>query len=143
MEIIGWHDGKLRLLDQTRLPGEETYLEITEIADLAAAIRRLCIRGAPALGVAAAYGLALAAATSRAAALESFRADVRGAADALAATRPTAVNLHWALRRVLAIAEAAPNAEAARQAVLAEARRIHQEIIEGRLCSNGYSRSHA
>ena len=130
MEIIGWHDGKIRLLDQTRLPKEEVYLEITGVAGLARAIRRLCVRGAPALGVAAAYGLALAASTSPAATSAGLLADLRRAAKALTATRPTAVNLPWALRRVLAVAEAAPDAEAARQAVLAEARRIHQESLE-------------
>jgi methylthioribose-1-phosphate isomerase len=130
LEIIGWHDGKIRLLDQTRLPEEEVYLEMTEVADLAAAIRRMCIRGAPALGVAAAYGLALAATTSPAVASEGLLSDLQRAAEALAATRPTAVNLPWALHRVLAVAEAAPGADAAREVVLAEARRIHQESLE-------------
>jgi methylthioribose-1-phosphate isomerase len=130
LEIIGWHDGKIRLLDQTRLPEEEVYLEMTEVADLAAAIRRMCIRGAPALGVAAAYGLALAATTSPAVASEGLLSDLQRAAEALAATRPTAVNLPWALHRVLAVAEAAPGADAAREAMLAEARRIHQESLE-------------
>lgn len=136
MEIIAWRDDKILLLDQTRLPEEEVYLEIADVAGLAVAIREMRIRGAPALGVAAAYGLALAAVSSagssgsRAAGYDDLLADLRRAAGALAATRPTAVNLPWALGRVLTAAESAPDTEAARQAVLAEARRIHQETLE-------------
>ncbi len=130
LEIIAWNDGKVRLLDQTRLPEEEAYLEIGDVTDLAAAIREMRIRGAPALGVAAAYGLALAAAAGPATSFDGLLEDLRRAAEVLAATRPTAVNLNWALRRVLAAAEAAADVEAARQAVLAEARRIHQEGLE-------------
>jgi len=130
LEIIAWRDGKILLLDQTRLPEEEVCLEIADVAGLAAAIREMRIRGAPALGVAAAYGLALAAGASPVACRDDLLADLRRAAGALAATRPTAVNLPWALGRVLAAAEAAPDAEAARQAVLAEARRVHREALE-------------
>jgi len=130
LDIIVWHDGKILLLDQTRLPEEEVYLEIADVADLAAAIREMRIRGAPALGVAAAYGLALAAITSPANGRDGLLADLRQAAGTLAATRPTAVNLAWALRRVLAAVEQAGDAEAARQAALAEARRIHHEGLE-------------
>lgn len=130
MEIIAWHDGKIRLLDQTRLPAEEVHLDIDNVTELAAAIRRMSIRGAPALGVAAAYGLALAATTSPATTHEHLLGDLRRAAAALAATRPTAVNLPWSLRRTMAAAEAAPDAEACRQATLAEARRIHEETLD-------------
>lgn len=130
MEIIGWYNGKIRLLDQTRLPAEEIYLEIDDVADLAAAVRRLSIRGAPALGVAAAYGLALAAAASPAQTHQQLLADLRRAAATLAVTRPTAVNLAWALHRALAAAEAARGAEACRATILAEARRIHEESLD-------------
>jgi methylthioribose-1-phosphate isomerase len=130
LEIIGWNDGKIRLLDQTRLPAEEVYLEIDDVAELAAAIRRMSIRGAPALGVAAGYGLALAAANSRASDIRGLKTDLCLAAETLRATRPTAVNLPWALRHTLAAAEAAPDAEACRATVLAEARRTHQESLD-------------
>jgi methylthioribose-1-phosphate isomerase len=82
---------KVVLLDQRRLPDEEVELECTTVAGLVTAIRELAIRGAPAIGVAAAYGLALAAARGD---------DVDAAATALAASRPTAVNLEWALAEV-------------------------------------------
>jgi methylthioribose-1-phosphate isomerase len=130
LEIIAWHDGRIRLLDQTRLPEEEVHLEVANVAGLAAAMREMRIRGAPALGVAAAYGLALAAIASPAVDCEGLLGELRRAAATLAATRPTAVNLSWALRRVLAAAEAAPDAQAARKALLAEARRIHHEGLE-------------
>jgi len=84
--------------------------------------------------VAAAYGLALAADASSVAGRDDLLDDLRRASGVLAATRPTAVNLPWALGRVLAAAEASPGAEAARQAVLAEARRIHREALESDRC---------
>src|SRR5580704_17429537 len=77
----------IELLDQTRLPAEETYLTCTDVPQLVDAIRRLAVRGAPMLGVAAAYGVALAAARGD---------DVPSAAAAISAARPTAANLAWA-----------------------------------------------
>src|ERR687887_2880419 len=84
---------KVVLLDQRRLPDEVVELECRSAAEIAAAIRDMAIRGAPAIGVAAAYGLALAAERGE---------DVDAAAAALAASRPTAVNLAWALEQMRA-----------------------------------------
>ena len=81
------------LLDQTRLPAEETYLTCADVPQLVEAIRRLAVRGAPLLGVAGAFGVGLAA---------SRGDDVEAAAAAIAAARPTAVNLGWGVRRALA-----------------------------------------
>lgn len=86
---LRFEDGALLLLDQTRLPAEEVWLRCTAPAEVAEAIARLAVRGAPAIGVAAAYGLALASA-------DEFEAS----AERLAAARPTAVNLRWAIDRV-------------------------------------------
>ena len=124
---IQWSDGRLRLLDQTRLPGEEVWLELGACAQVAEAVRSMRVRGAPAIGVAAAYGLALAASASVARNREALLSDLRVAAGELAATRPTAANLSWALQRCLGAAEAASGAEATRGAVLAEAQRIQRE----------------
>jgi methylthioribose-1-phosphate isomerase len=88
---LRFEDGALLLLDQTRLPGEETWLRCTAPAEVADAIARLAVRGAPAIGVAAAYGLALASAD-----------EFESAAERLAAARPTAVNLRWAIDLVRA-----------------------------------------
>jgi methylthioribose-1-phosphate isomerase len=100
---------KVVLLDQRRLPDEEVELECATVAELVTAIRELAVRGAPAIGVAAAYGLALAAARGD---------DVDAAATALAASRPTAVNLGWALAEV----RDDPTPE--------RARRLHAEEVE-------------
>jgi methylthioribose-1-phosphate isomerase len=120
----------LRLLDQTRLPNEEVWLEISDYRLVAEAIRSLRVRGAPAIGVAAAYGLALAANESAAPGREALLSDLREAAAELASTRPTAVNLSWALKRTMAAAQAAPDAASMRRAVLEEAQRIEREDVE-------------
>ena len=121
-EPVAWREGRLRLLDQTRLPAEERYVEIATADEAAEAIASMRVRGAPAIGVAAAYALAAAA---HGAPADAARA-VREAAPTLAGARPTAVNLRWAVGRVLARVEASPPAEAA-GAALAEARAIHGE----------------
>ena len=124
-------DGRLELLDQTRLPGEEVWLACTEPETVADAIRRLAVRGAPAIGVAAAWGLVLAVAGEA----EGPAADRRfdAAFELLAATRPTAVNLRWALeqgRRVWAGARAAGGPEHATGALGAWAARVQADDLE-------------
>jgi methylthioribose-1-phosphate isomerase len=114
-EPVAWRGDSLRILDQTRLPGEVRYIDARDAGEVADAIRRLAVRGAPLIGIAAAYALALTARNG---------GDVRAAADTLAATRPTAVNLRWAIDRVLAAW--AGNAGLAE----AEAIRIHREQVE-------------
>jgi methylthioribose-1-phosphate isomerase len=114
IQPIEWRGDALRILDQTLLPREARYIDAPDAPAVADAIRRLAVRGAPLIGIAAAYALALAARRGD---------DVRQAADELAATRPTAVNLRWALDRVLA-ASAGDAALAAAEAV-----RIHEEQI--------------
>lgn len=106
---VRWEDDAVVLLDQTRLPGELAWRRCADVPALCQAIRELAVRGAPALGVAAAYGLALAWETARrdGAAAVAAAAALREARRQLAATRPTAVNLFWALERVGALAEAA------------------------------------
>src|SRR2546425_5036678 len=99
---VRFDDGALKLLDQTRLPAEESWLECRTVEDVADAIRRLAVRGAPAIGLAAAYGLALGVrAGDGGAPLERFER----AAALLGSTRPTAVNLQWAIARARTVAE--------------------------------------
>ena len=99
-------DGRaLVILDQTLLPGEVKYLSLTETDEIVEAIRALRVRGAPAIGVAAAYGLYLAALGLETEDGEEFLSGLRTAADKLNASRPTAVNLSWALARMLGTAE--------------------------------------
>jgi methylthioribose-1-phosphate isomerase len=116
---VRWADGRLLLLDQTRLPGYEVERAYERWEHVADAIRTLVVRGAPAIGVAAAFGLVLAAGASPATTFDGLLADLEVASKGLAATRPTAVNLFWALDRM-------------RQTFLA-ARDLPLEAIRGRL----------
>lgn len=109
-----WTDGGLELLDQRLLPSEERWLLLRSWGEVRDAIRDMAVRGAPAIGIAAAYGLALAAKSG---------ADAAEAAAGLAASRPTAVNLQWAIDRVMRL----PIRDA--HAVLAEARAIEAEDL--------------
>jgi methylthioribose-1-phosphate isomerase len=117
VQPIAWLGDKLRLLDQRLLPLQETYLDCHSAEDVAAAIHGMAVRGAPAIGIAAAYGLVL-----------GVRKDPKGfdAADkVLAASRPTAVNLRWALARLRGVWQRNPSVEA----LEAEARRIDEEDL--------------
>src|SRR5215470_9976280 len=96
-DVIRLEAGAVVLLDQTRLPGARVERRCASVPELCLAIRELAIRGAPALGIAAAMGMALAADTSVAADMETLRRELAGARDALAGSRPTAVNLAWGL----------------------------------------------
>ena len=127
-EPVAWADGRLRLLDQTLLPAELRYVELDRVEQVAEAIASMRVRGAPAIGIAAAYGLALAAAAAESQRdLKALRSAVDSALERLAATRPTAVNLRWALERVRARVAGAATPEEARAAALAEALAIHEE----------------
>jgi methylthioribose-1-phosphate isomerase len=121
----------IRLLDQTLLPRREQWRTIRNVARLAEAIEKLRIRGAPALGIAGAAGVAMAAARSRAATPDAVLEDAEWAGDTLVQTRPTAVNLGWAIRRTLEAGRAAVADGADRDGVVkalaSEARAIARE----------------
>jgi methylthioribose-1-phosphate isomerase len=137
---IEWLEGgRVRLIDQSRLPHEESYLETSDYGDLAQAIRQMKVRGAPLIGITAAYALALASRQALADGEEAFLSRLREAAAELRATRPTAVNLTWALERMLRVAEGAASPRHAIEATEREARRIHEEDIAAnrRIGANG------
>lgn len=100
---VEWMGSSIRLLDQTRLPVEEAYLEITEISQMWDAIQMLCVRGAPAIGVAAGYGVALEMQRYVNKTVEEYHALLEQNIEYLATSRPTAVNLFWALERMRAV----------------------------------------
>lgn len=129
---LEWREGRLRMLDQRRLPHETVYLDYSDYREVAAAIRDMVIRGAPAIGAAAAYGLVLAAQNSPARDVEGLRADLKSAADILGQARPTAVNLFWAIERVLARTGRSDldSPEAIRNAILTEAEAIAAEDVQ-------------
>jgi methylthioribose-1-phosphate isomerase len=129
---LRWSDDGVVLLDQRRLPGEEIYLVLRDVEGVARAIEDLAVRGAPAIGCAAALGVARAAAVSAARDVAALRVELEAARARLARTRPTAVNLFWALARMDAQIDAAcarPDATVAgvRAAVIREARALVAE----------------
>jgi len=127
-EVVGYADASVRLLDQTLLPRERRALILTTVDAVAEAIRAMRVRGAPAIGITAGYGLALAA---ERAPRGSVRAAIARAGATLGGTRPTAVNLSWAIGAVRAAADAvAGDEDAVRAAVVTAARRIHADQID-------------
>ena len=128
---VRWTGERLVLLDQTVLPGREVEREYTRWQDVAEAIRTLVVRGAPAIGVAAAFGVVLAARESRGTSGHAVLADIEIAIKGLAATRPTAVNLFWALERMRTAAVAAADQPVAemRARLTAEAEAILAEDL--------------
>lgn len=141
LKTIEWLGDRVRLIDQTRLPHELARKEVSDYRELAESIRRLEVRGAPAIGVAGALGVALAALASRAEDLSALRDDVTRAAEHLAATRPTAVNLRWAIDRTLAVLDRddVGDAYGARQALIKEAKAVLEEdrALSRRIGENG------
>jgi len=104
-KTIEWTDDGVRMIDQTRLPGQEVYRNYTDYLGVAEAIRSMVIRGAPAIGVAAAMGIALGMRNSAASTETEFRAEFETIAETISRTRPTAVNLFWAVKRMRAVFE--------------------------------------
>ncbi len=130
MATIEWVDGQVRFLDQTKLPLKETYVETADVARLGEAIKKLQIRGAPAIGVAAAFGVVLA--SRNAGSPGEMWAVSRHAIRTLAATRPTAMNLFTALdrmSRILEASEALGTGEGLQAQLLEEALAIQQEDV--------------
>jgi methylthioribose-1-phosphate isomerase len=125
---IEWRDGTVVTVDQTRLPNETVILELRSCNEVAEAIRTMRIRGAPLLGAAAAFGLALAAHNSKAKNRDELLDDLEEAAETIRGTRPTAVNLFWAIDRILVKARGfSGNAEALAAFVVKEACKIADE----------------
>lgn len=123
---IQWVDDRLRLLDQRRLPAEVVYIDYDDYRAVADAISTMVVRGAPAIGITAAYGMAVAARQSQAGDAAGVLADLRAAAGVLRRSRPTAINLSWAIDRILSRvgAQGLTEAQAVREAVLTEAAAI-------------------
>jgi methylthioribose-1-phosphate isomerase len=128
------------MIDQRQLPQALVVVSLRTVAEVAEAIRTMTVRGAPAIGAAAAFGLALAGNESRAGQVSQLLMDLESAALRLRATRPTAVNLNWAVERMLKVARSFQgSAEDLRQALLEEAQRIADEDVRTnqRMAENG------
>jgi methylthioribose-1-phosphate isomerase len=129
MKSLEWNKGHLRFLDQTKLPTDEVYVETDDAARIGTAIRDLAIRGAPLIGIAAAYAVALSANTCSENTPSGITTYFDKVTNLLAGTRPTAVNLFWALNRQKIVVEKnkLQGLTAVRTALLQEAQRIHEE----------------
>jgi methylthioribose-1-phosphate isomerase len=140
---LEWTDDGVRFLDQTRLPLEETYVLATTYAEVAEVIMTMVVRGAPALGVTAAMGVALGVKTSNASTLAELAPEMDEICRTLAATRPTAVNLFWGIARMrerYAALAAHSNAtvESVRAGLIAEACRMYDEDIAACIAMGGH-----
>lgn len=129
LRTILWRNDKVAMVDQTKLPKVFEYIEYDDYKGVAEAIKTLVIRGAPAIGVAAAFGMALASRQSKAQTLTDFLSDLNDAKVYLKSTRPTAVNLVWALDKIYKTAKSAPDADTARKLILDEALSMAEDDI--------------
>jgi len=131
MRTIEWKNGIVELIDQTRLPNETVWVKITDYKSMASAIKEMKLRGAPLIGVAAAYGLALTAFHSKAETREDLIKELEESAEVLRKTRPTAVNLFWAIDRVMKKAwETLGTKKALAESVIAEANSMADEDVK-------------
>ncbi|MGB9741032.1 MAG: S-methyl-5-thioribose-1-phosphate isomerase [Candidatus Bathyarchaeia archaeon] len=131
VRTIEWRDGKVFTVDQTKLPNETVTLKIKNCFEMAEAIKTMKIRGAPLLGAAAAFALALTAHNARGQSREKLLMELERAASIIMATRPTAVNLFWALDRILTKAKSfSGSAEKLAAFVVMEAQKIADEDVE-------------
>ena len=131
MRTVEWHDGKVQMIDQKQIPWTLEFVELETYQAVAASITDMTVRGAPAIGASAAFGFALAARQSSATSVDDLLDDLREAAILLKAARPTAVNLAWAVDRLMGIATSAEfsNADDLRDVLLQEAQKIADEDV--------------
>ena len=133
LPTIDWEDGEVVMVDQRKLPAREVYVRSRSAKDVAKAIRTMVIRGAPAIGVAAAMGVTLELRRSRASGTTQLATEFYRACDLLAATRPTAVNLFWAIERMKRVFAAAmlagQSVDELKATIEAESARIHDEDV--------------
>src|SRR6476620_5294270 len=108
---VEWKNNQVVMIDQTKLPGKLVFLRYKKYEDVARSIERLIVRGAPAIGIAAAFGMSLAAISSKAKTHTALLRDLKIAYDRLRSTRPTAVNLAWALDKIMSVATSKTNVE--------------------------------
>jgi len=133
LPTIDWQDGTVVMVDQRKLPGQEVYVDCKTANQVAKAIKTMVIRGAPAIGIAAAMGLALGVHRSKAKGTSQIATEFYKLCELLAATRPTAVNLFWALERMKRTfshaVRSGQSPDELRATMLGEARRIHDEDV--------------
>ena len=129
VQAIKWETDRLLLLDQRILPDKEEYISYVDVNAVADAIRDMVVRGAPAIGITAAYGVVLAARARFNASLSDWKQQIESDLETLSLSRPTAVNLFWAIERMRRVINDISN-EMPEPILLAEAKRIHEEDIQ-------------
>ena len=145
---IEWLGDRVMIIDQTRLPQDEVYLELVDYQSIASAIMELKIRGAPAIGIAGAYAVALGARKIETSVRDTFLEKLHGVIDAIADTRPTARNLFFALERMKGVADSGKSVTRIKKALVDEAVKIHEEeadatrhlsLLGAKLIKNGWT----
>lgn len=133
LRTVKWEGGKVILIDQTKLPIKLSYVECKDHFELADAIKKMVVRGAPAIGVAAAMGVALAAYNSKAKRIDEFLREIESAGKIMINTRPTAANIRWCVERILNKAKRIAkrkNVDELREEIVNEANRMADEDVK-------------
>ena len=130
LRTVEWKNNKVIMIDQTKLPTELVFVEYDDFNHVADAIKNLVVRGAPAIGVSGAFGLALAVLQSKAITKDELISDLEIARKILFSTRPTAVNLGWGLEKIMNVAKSKGNIEEIKESVISEAKKMADEDIE-------------
>jgi len=130
LKTVEWKNNKVVMIDQTKLPNELVFVEYDDFNQVADAIRTLVVRGAPAIGVSGAFGLALAVLQSKTTTKDELISDLEDARKILFETRPTAVNLAWGLEQIMKIAKSGDSVEQIKQLVISAAKKMADDDIE-------------
>jgi methylthioribose-1-phosphate isomerase len=130
LRTVEWKNNKVIMIDQTKLPNELVFVEYSDYNDVAKAIKTLVVRGAPAIGVSGAFGLALAALQSNVTTKEQLLADLEIARKILYGTRPTAVNLAWGLDKIMQVAKQGNDVQSIRELIVKTAQEMAEDDIK-------------
>jgi len=130
LRTVEWKDNKVIMIDQTKLPNELVFVEYNDYNQVADAIRTLVVRGAPAIGISGAFGLALAVLQSNATAKDQLLSNLEYARRILFETRPTAVNLGWGLEKIMNVAKSGDSVEQIKELVISKAKKMADDDIE-------------
>jgi len=130
LRTIEWKNNEVTMIDQTKLPNELVYVKFTDYNDVAEAIRTLVVRGAPAIGVSGAFGMALAGLQSKAETKEELLSDLEKAQKILFMTRPTAVNLVWDLEQIMKVAKQNDSVDEIKESIIDKAKQMADDDIK-------------
>jgi methylthioribose-1-phosphate isomerase len=138
LRTIEWKDNKLIMIDQTKLPNQLIFVEFTDYNQVANAIKNLIVRGAPAIGVSGAFGLALAAIQSKASTKEELIQDLKKAKTILSQTRPTAVNLKWGLEMIMKVAHNGNTVTEIKKSIIQTAKNMAEDDVQTNIAMGKY-----